>query len=74
VGRSVYGASPTPESFPGKDRSRPRPCENHFVVHLGARLLQTILITHNKGSLRAEPLFFCFVLTSSSSVFTQPRP
>jgi hypothetical protein len=46
----------------------PGPCENHFLVHLGARLLQAIPLTRIKGSLRAGPLLFCCVLTSFSGV------
>jgi hypothetical protein len=55
---------------------RPRPCENRFVVHIGARLIQEILFTRIKDSLRLQSRFFCCVLTltRSSGVFTQPRP
>jgi hypothetical protein len=58
----------------GKGSVRPRPCENHFAGHLGATLIQAVLLTRIKDTLRSPHRFFCYVLTRSSRVFTQPGP
>src|ERR1039457_1471792 len=52
----------------------PRLCENGSARRSGARLIQTECRWRMKDSPRRQVRFFCCVLTTVGSVFTQPRP
>jgi hypothetical protein len=52
----------------------PRLCENGSARRSGARLIQTECRWRMKDSPRRQVRFFCCVLTTVGSVFTQPSP
>jgi len=52
----------------------PRLCKNDSAGQLGATLIQTIHCARIKDSRTARSRFYCCVMTTAPSVFTQPGP